>query len=161
MVVTEQSKRQLLEKVALAYDWLDRQIVSNGEHVEACRACGACCDFEKFDHRLFLTSPEVIYLTSKLGPENIKSAGTSRCPYQKDGKCTIYENRFAGCRIFFCKADRDFQSRLSEQAVARFKQICDRFDIPYKYTELHVALGAKPTNTCPPAQRHSPESIAD
>jgi hypothetical protein len=65
-----------------------------------------------------------------------------RCPYNVDGKCTIYEYRFSGCRIFCCNADEDFQSRLSEEVLQKLKAICTEFQIPYRYADLAAALGS-------------------
>lgn len=81
-----------------------------------------------------------MYLTANLGAENIKPMTDSRCPYNIDGKCTIYEYRFAGCRIFCCNADADFQSRLSEEVLKKLKSTCAEFQIPYRYTDLAVGL---------------------
>jgi hypothetical protein len=71
---------------------------------------------------------------------------TSRCPYNVDGRCTVYEYRFAGCRIFCCKGDADFQGALSESAVNKFKSICTDFHVPYQYADLpNVLSGEKLT----------------
>ncbi len=140
MVVQEHTNNRLLEKVEQIYNWLDGEIAGHSDLAASCRACGDCCDFGGFDHRLFVTTPEIMYLTAKLGPENIKPMTTTRCPYQADGRCTIYDNRFAGCRIFYCKADKDFQSTLSETALKKLKAICDELQIQYQYTDLATAL---------------------
>ena len=148
----------LLQKVAEIYTWLDTQIRDNNQLTGQCSACGKCCDFaspapaseqgpapgldQGFDHRLFVTPPELMYLAANLGAEKQKQMTTNRCPYNIDGKCTIYEYRFAGCRIFCCKADTDFQSRLSESALKKFKSICTEFQIPYRYTDLATALNS-------------------
>ena len=131
---------QLLKKVAEIYNWLDSQVHHHSELAGVCDACGKCCDFESFDHHLFVTPPELIYLAANLGAEKQKPMITSRCPYNIGVKCTIYEYRFAGCRIFCCKADTDFQSRLSESALKKFKSICTEFRIPYRYEDLPTAL---------------------
>jgi len=133
---------QLLKKVAEVYDWLDLQIRESTRLAGVCDACGKCCDFESFDHRLFVTPPELMYLAANLGAENIRPMTTSRCPYNIGGKCTVYEYRFAGCRIFCCKADTDFQSRLSESALKKFKSICTEFRVPYRYNDLPTALNS-------------------
>ena len=133
---------QVVEKVARVYQWLDAQI---REQVagRACEACGKCCDFEAFDYRLFLTPPELIYLAANLAGEKLRAMPTGRCPYNNiAGKCMIYEYRFAGCRIFACKGDAEFQSRLSESALEKFKSICTEFDIPYRYSDLASALNS-------------------
>lgn len=134
------SNSWLLKKVAEIYDWLDSQINNNRDTAGQCDSCGRCCDFERFDHRLFVTPPEVIYLAAKLEGEKIKPMVTSICPYNMGGKCSVYEYRFAGCRIFYCKGDKDLQSRLSESAIKKFKSICEEFGIDYRYTDLATAL---------------------
>lgn len=123
--------------VGQVYDWIDSQISQNPAQ---CQECGKCCDFESYDHRLLVTSCELIYFGAKVSPDKIKPMTDCRCPYNIDGKCTVYPYRFAGCRIFHCKGDKDFQSQLSEQASEKFKTICQEFDIPYRYTDLPTAL---------------------
>lgn len=141
------TNNQLLKRVAEIYDCLDLQIRKSGDSGRACEACGKCCDFAEFEHHLFVTTPELMYLAAKLGSENIKAMTSSRCPYNTDGKCTIYEYRFAACRIFSCRGDRDFQSKLSESVLKKFKSICTDFKIPYRYTDLAAALNNAAANT--------------
>lgn len=142
MVAGSEVDRQLLEKVAEIYKWLQMQISAGSDMSGMCRACGDCCDFEGFDHRLFVTPPELMYLAANLGAENIKPMVSSRCPYNVEDKCSVYEYRFSGCRIFCCKADADFQGRLSEEVLQKLKSICVDFQIPYRYTELAAGLNS-------------------
>ncbi|MFZ0033689.1 MAG: YkgJ family cysteine cluster protein [Sedimentisphaerales bacterium] len=140
MVAECKTNSQLAKKVAEIYDWLDSQTSNNSSSAGKCTACGKCCDFSKFDHRLFVTTPELMYLTAYLGAENIKPMTTSCCPYNVGGKCSVYEHRFSGCRIFSCKGNADFQSRLSERASKKFKSLCTNLQIPYRYTDLATAM---------------------
>jgi len=140
MVAECETDSQLLKRVAEVYNWLDSQARHHNDLAGVCDVCGKCCDFESFDHRLFVTPPELMYLAAKLGAEKIRPMSGSRCPYNIGGKCTVYEYRFAGCRIFCCKADADFQSRLSESALEKFKSICTEFQVPYCYSDLATAL---------------------
>jgi len=140
MVAGSQANERLLEGVAEVYKWLDLQVRQNKDLSGVCESCGKCCDFEGFDHRLFVTPPELMYLAANLNSENIESMPTNRCPYNIDGKCSVYGYRFAGCRIFCCTADKDFQSRLSEAVLQELKSICIEFQIPYRYTDLATAL---------------------
>ncbi len=142
MVAGHRTDSRMLERVAQIYDWLESQIRRGGDLAGACNACGNCCDFDAFDHRLFVTPPELEYLAANLGGENIKPMPTGKCPYNVDGKCSIYEYRFAGCRIFCCKGDADFQSDLSESVLATLKSICTEFQIPYRYLDMATALNA-------------------
>ncbi len=135
-----EQKNGLPKRVAEVYDWLDLQIRRNSDLSGKCETCGRCCDFAKFDHRLFVTTPELLYLAANLGDKNVKPMAGDRCPYNTDGKCTIYEYRFAGCRTFCCKGDADFQSDISESAVKKFKSICEDFQVPYRYSDLPSAL---------------------
>lgn len=139
MVNREKVDSRAVEQVRRVYQWLDTQIREQAAG-PACQACGNCCDFEAFDHRLFLTPPELMHLAANLAGEKLRAMPTGRCPYNIAGKCTIYDHRFAGCRIFACKGDADLQSRLSESALEKFKSICTDFQIPYRYTDLASAL---------------------
>jgi hypothetical protein len=127
-------KSKILRAVAEVYNWLDEQNTAQA----TCDRCGKCCDFETFDHRLFVTSPELIYFTAKTGPLKPMPQGT--CPYNIDGNCTVHRHRFAGCRIFSCKTNGQYQSPLSEEAIEKFKSICSEFNVPYCYTDLASAL---------------------
>ena len=133
---------RLLERIAEIYEWLESQIRRTDSLAGACKCCGDCCDFDAFDHRLFVTPPELTYLAAKLGAESAKPMTAGRCPYNIDGKCSVHEHRFAGCRIFCCSGDADFQSEMSEAALARLKSICTEFRIPYRYADLATALNA-------------------
>jgi hypothetical protein len=141
------NKNELLKRVAEVYQWLDEQINKNISSDDLCTACGRCCNFADFDHSLFVSSPEIIYFHEKVGPET-RPMTLEKCPYNISGRCTIYENRFAGCRIFFCKGEVDFQNQLSELALKKFKEICLEFKIPYRYMNLQTALSEGITNIC-------------
>jgi hypothetical protein len=140
MVVKETSKNALLMKVVEIYRCLDRRIKNSRQSAGTCSACGRCCDFDAFDHRLFVTPPEIMYLAAGISPEKIKPMTSGKCPYNESGKCTVYEYRFSGCRIFCCKGGKDFQSQVSESALAQLKSICTEFRIPYTYRDLKSAL---------------------
>jgi Fe-S-cluster containining protein len=127
--------KEIARRVEAIYNWLDEQIAAHQDAAGKCEACGKCCDFDTFGHRLFVTSPEMIYFREKIGSKNLKKISTGKCSYQAGDKCTVYEFRFAGCRIFCCKGDVRFQSDLTEAVIKKFKALCDEFLIPYRYTE--------------------------
>ena len=138
MVAGIRANEKIIKEVAEIYDWLDSQISSklSGE----CKACGKCCDFKAFGHRLFVTLPELLYLAEKLNVEKLKSMPGEICPYNVEGKCIVHEYRFSGCRIFNCKASVNIQSDLSEAVLEKLKGISERFKIPYRYVDLATAL---------------------
>ncbi len=46
-----------------------------------------------------------------------------------------------GCRVFFCEsADEGWQNELTEWALARLREMHQRFDVPYVYSEWLTAL---------------------
>lgn len=142
MVGAPERYRRLIAEMADLYEWIDGQLRQDPGGEGKCDACGACCDFPAYDHRLYVTPPELAYLAAKLNAASLKPMLTGRCPYQHDQRCTVHEHRFAACRIFCCKGDSAFQSDLSEAALKRLKALCERLGIPYRYQDLPAALEA-------------------
>ena len=130
----------IVNSVARIYSWLDSE---TGDE-QPCDACGRCCDFESFGHKLFVTTPEIIYFKSRFKPEDLKPMTTGICPYNSLGKCTVYEDRFASCRIFNCNTDTEEQNNLTEDTLEELKGLCDTFGIPYRYVDLKTALNSPP-----------------
>lgn len=135
--------KEIVRQVGDIYKWLDEQLTAKF----TCNACGKCCDFDSFGHRLYVTTPEMLYLADKLTSldviarsSDLSERRSNLCPYQIDAKCTVYQYRFASCRIFCCKGDTDFQSELTETVIKKFKTLCDEFQIPYRYVDLLTAL---------------------
>jgi Fe-S-cluster containining protein len=127
----------IVAAVEEVYRHIDAEV---SRHTYGCSACGKCCDFDVYDHRLFVTSPEMVYLLAKLGRANILPMAGGLCPYNLRGECTVHPYRFAGCRIFFCKGDAEKQAQLSERISSRFKAICQEYGLDYYYTDLKTAL---------------------
>ena len=129
---------KLIQDVKEIYDWLDSQIEEKLS--VKCQACGKCCDFENFEHRLFVTIPELVYMAANLNVEALEMMQTGKCPYNIEGKCKVHKYRFSGCRIFNCKANEEIQSELSELTLKKIKEIHLKFEIPYRYMDLASAL---------------------
>ena len=141
MVERLKTNRKMLGEVEKIYTWLDSQI--SEKFTGKCDACGQCCDFIAFDHRLYVTVPEIMYLAANINAGTLKPMLTGRCPYNVEGKCKVYKYRFSGCRIFNCKTDSDVQSELSEITIRKLKALSTRFDIPYRYMYLAAALNER------------------
>ncbi len=147
MVEKLNNNEKLLKEFEKLYEWLDSQI--SNKFSSECEACGKCCDFISYDHRLYVTVPEIMYLAMNLGADSLEPMKKGICPFNKEGKCTVYELRFSGCRIFNCKADPDIQSELSESTLRKLKAIHTKYKIPYRYMELSSALNEQVTiNNC-------------
>ncbi len=88
-------------------------------------------------------------LRDHAGREPVRGSATNEdaatanqvCPFQQDGMCTTRAGRPLGCRVFFCEsADEGWQSELTEWALARLREMHERFDVPYIYSEWLTAL---------------------
>ncbi len=123
--------------VAEVYTFIDSCVA---ESDSTCNACGKCCDFDSYDHRLFVTTPELVYFAFHISPDSIKPMPGGLCPYNIKGVCSVHPHRFAACRIFSCTGDVDAQNRFSEAAIAKLKSICEQSNIPYQYMDLKAAL---------------------
>jgi len=126
----------IISAVTAVYEWIDSKTAAG----TPCDACGKCCDFKQYDHRLYVTSAELHYLVTTLGTQAVKKMDNDVCPYNENNKCTIHKDRFAGCRIFSCRGNADFQSRLTEEALEKLKSIGNKFNSPYRYVDLATAL---------------------
>lgn len=137
-----------------------------------CTACGACCRFAEYGHRLYVPFPEVVYVAAwadgrvQIDQHTVPAANRTdhirsiynhlrtyadsaqhqqpdRCPFQDtSGQCTLRSVRPMGCRIFFCKADDEAVGRLCEHYLMLYKQLGDKWNLPYLYVDWMVALRA-------------------
>jgi hypothetical protein len=140
-------KSKICSEVKEIYDWLDSNIKNFNPQ---CAACGKCCDFGTFGHKLFVTTPELLYFYKNV--KNLKPTCPPKpwrrrmpaqtCPYLENNKCSARDFRFAGCRIFFCKADSEQLSRLSEETIKKFKTLCEKYDLPYRYADLATTMNS-------------------
>lgn len=99
-----------------------------------CRACGKCCRFATFGHRL-LVSPLELSLLTEAPPEHLP-VEPGLCPYQRDDLCTARERRPLGCRIYFCEARLEDCSRLYERFHRDIRRLHADRRLPYIYAEL-------------------------
>ncbi len=161
MVGEPQRRRRLVEEIAALYDWIDAQLRQDPARAGRCQACGACCNFQAYDHRLFVTPPELIYLAARLDARTLKPTSAGRCPYQQGKDCTVHEHHFAACRIFCCNGAPDFQNELSEAAMTRLKAICGEYGVAYRYQDLATALDSFSNDICRSATGPCPAGHED
>jgi len=161
----------LLAELDAFFAQLDQRIA---DHQPVCRNRGACCKFDAFGHKLYVTTLELAYFRARHADRlqeqesrppqkhqraagfslRVSSAGEGAsgaeqsCPYQQNGLCTTREGRPIGCRVFFCEsADEGWQSELTEWALARLREMHKRFDVPYVYSEWLTALAGMTAST--------------
>jgi len=129
-----------LAAVKQLYRWIDRSIQAAGA---VCANCGKCCDFDRFGHRLFVTTVEMVYFEQGLRTElsgdgaAFSRPANGRCPYHQNGLCLGREFRPTGCRIFFCNGlAKQYQNELAEQVLERLRRLHEQFGAVYYYADL-------------------------
>jgi Fe-S-cluster containining protein len=126
-------QRQALE----LYAEVDRQVAAAGP---VCVASGKCCRFKEYGHVLYLSGVEARILLDA-APAYETPVTAEFCPFQKENICTAREPRPLGCRIYFCDPTyQDTAQRITEDALARLKAMCDEAGEPWRYAPLHHFL---------------------
>ncbi|MFW6146287.1 MAG: hypothetical protein ACOC7R_03030, partial [Planctomycetota bacterium] len=113
------------------YDDVDAALATMNQ---SCRACGRCCDFDAYGHRLYVTTLELALLTADPPPAPAAAtAGSSgRCPYQRDAVCTARARRALGCRVFSCDPATDAaEHALYARIHDRLRRLHAAHSIPY------------------------------
>ncbi len=118
--------------------------VELGGHNIECKSCGTCCDFEKFDHVLYVSMIEADYILSNIKmdmPELVSSA----CPFQIDSKCTERSLRALGCRVFYCDKGyvKDVSPILYDKYYGKIKELSLKYNINWEYRPLIEFLTGK------------------
>jgi len=144
------------------YDRLDADVAKRGP---TCWVSGRCCRFDEYDHRLYVTGLEVVWVLARVASQ--KSQVTSQgalpgsaldmetsslkrppaadgaCVFQEGGLCGIRDIRPMGCRVFFCQqGTEDWQRELYERHLGDLRALHDAHDVPYRYLEWRSALEA-------------------
>ena len=129
-------------------DSLRRQVLALYEEVDAeiraagpvCVASGRCCRFKEYGHVLFLSKLEADVLLAQAPPYQ-QPVSADFCPFQKENLCTAREPRPLGCRIYYCDPGyQETMHRLTEQYLARLKELARAHDIGWHYAPLHHFL---------------------
>lgn len=108
-----------------------------------CDASGACCRFEAYGHRLFITTIEMAAFVRATQVTADPAWDGTGCPYQKEGRCDAHTSRPFGCRVYFCDAaTTSWQQGQYERMHERLRSLHDRHGVPYLYVEWREALKA-------------------
>jgi Fe-S-cluster containining protein len=125
--------RRLLE----VYRQVDGQV---GQLGLTCLGGGACCKFDLFDHRLYVSTGELALLVADCPPDGSR-LHRRRCPYQDGPSCRQYPNRPLGCRTFFCGKRRQGElNALYERYHAQIRMLHQICCIPYAYGEATALM---------------------
>jgi len=107
-----------------------------------CDNCGNCCDFDRFGHRLYVTTLEMLYFfkaltTNKANAQLLKKEFHGKCPFRLRQGCIMRDYRPSGCRIFFCRdLPTEFQNEITEHSLFSLKILHEQFSSVYYYTDL-------------------------
>lgn len=115
-----------------------------------CLASGACCNFEKHGHLLYVSGLEAAFTVLRLealhgievrAKEIAQAKARGDCPYLTHGFCGAHQERPLGCRIYYCDPRAThWQSDLYESTHKGVQDLHATLDIPYRYLEWREAL---------------------
>jgi Fe-S-cluster containining protein len=150
-------RTEVREAIARVYADLQTEI---DRRRPKCEMSGRCCRFDEYGHRLYVTTMELAAFL----PPPARGEGTSGCPFQLDGVCTVHAIRPFGCRVFFCdETATDWQHEQYERFHSQIKRLHEQFDVPYVYIEWRAALRELGLSTLPatgkPADDRGPLSL--
>ncbi len=131
------------EELGRIYKDLDEELA---KLAPSCRACGDCCHFEEYGHKLYVSDMEADYMLNNNNAELPNTPiNNGVCPYLADNKCTIREYRSLGCRIFYCQEDWEATSSdLYERYLRRIKDLCTANGLKWNYAPMPSQLSKKP-----------------
>ena len=130
------------------YNQLDRQIAT---HRPLCWNRGTCCQFGRYDHRLFVTPLELAHFL-RHAAGSVRRPTSDQCPYQHNDRCHARTARPMGCRAFHCEpVSQAWQGPLTEENLASLRNRHDRIGLQYAYVDWIDALKqlAAPPKTAP------------
>jgi hypothetical protein len=142
--VTDAAARpQVRDAVLRIYDELQREIDARQP---LCSASGRCCNFDRYGHRLYVTTMELatfVHQMAEAGMTIPDAADPATCPLQLSRLCSVHSIRPFGCRVFFCDPSAtQWQNDQYQQCHARLKRLHDDLDVRYFYVEWREALRA-------------------
>ena len=99
-----------------------------------CHQCGACCNFSKYDHQLWVTNLELAYLAETEGVRPVSVPGV--CPYMEENRCSARTGRTIGCRVFLCEQDAAEMEALHEEYFEKLRTLAKEHGIELEYREF-------------------------
>lgn len=122
-----------LEALQELYAELERELPRWGF---TCSASGACCDFDAYGHRLYVTALEAAWFFAQV-PQRA-NADARHCPaWGPDRLCKSRAGRMLGCRIYFCPPyPRGTPEDLYARYFERVRELHQRYAIPYAYKDI-------------------------
>lgn len=138
--MTDRPEPEILRELHTLYADLERELAALRL---SCRGCGECCRFDRAEHVLYASAPEIELLLAIAPPEKCPPG---RCPYQTGDACLARAGRTLGCRLHFCAAAGETAAALEEISCryhARLKDLHDACGIEWNYRPLLECLAIR------------------
>ena len=87
----------------------------------SCEACGRCCRFAEFGHRLWMTNLETDYLRAR--HEHREAVDPGACAYLDGTSCSARDGRSLACRTFHCGLPSDVVEEITNRYFERLREI--------------------------------------
>jgi Fe-S-cluster containining protein len=132
-------RAEVLDEVHRAYAELQSRIE---QRRPICVASGKCCHFERYGHRLYVSTMELAAFVAAIEAAGGGGLGTG-CPFQIGKLCGVHGFRPFGCRVFFCDPTAtQWQQEQYEQFHGKMRKLHDELGVPYFYVEWRAGLKA-------------------
>jgi hypothetical protein len=146
----------LAQEIMALYDRLERELGEPGGANVRCLGGGACCRFDRLEHRLWASCGEIALLLRNDGQFVGRSCGSgiaasgfpirmdalpNRCPWQLGPRCLARQARPLGCRTYFCQKQYDncFHA-IYETYHDLIRTAHQRHCVTYAYTDVLAAI---------------------
>lgn len=102
-----------------------------------CAASGACCDFDAYGHRLYVTTLEAEWFF-RHAPAERANDDPRACPaWGRDRLCKARSARMLGCRTYFCGPYPNGRPEdVHAPFHARLQRLHERHGVPYQYRDI-------------------------
>ena len=98
-----------------------------------CEACGRCCRFTEFGHRLWLTNLEADYLCARHGRRAAVEPGV--CAYLDGTSCSARDGRSLACRTFHCGLPAGVVEEITNRYFERLREIARAAGLSLEYVD--------------------------
>lgn len=151
-------RSEVLAAVGRVYAGLQERIDARKP---VCVASGKCCHFERYGHRLYVSTMELaafwagVEVLAAADPEasprtsasSVESRGAgwdgTGCPFQMGKLCGVHGIRPFGCRVFFCDPTAgEWQKAQYEEFHGQMRRLHEELGVAYFYVEWRAGLQA-------------------
>lgn len=132
--MSEYVKKQITQDVCMFYAQV---AVALARLPQPCTMCGFCCHFAANKYRLYASNLEFIYLFDKYQAPPM-TIGNDVCPFLQNGKCSVHDRRFLGCRTYFrlhTKIERIQSEEIYECQLDLLKELHRKYRLDWNYQD--------------------------